>query len=423
MRTNPAARARLHICAMSAALCLAAGAAAAAPLTIDDAVDLAQRDAPTLAAVAARIDAARQAATSAGELPDPKLRAGVENYPVSGPMRFDPGSEPMSMLRIGVMQDMPNRDKRDARIAVAQARIDRAQAERGVAAALARREAALAWIRRYTVERQLTQVGALVDENRLFEAAVAAQVAGGKGSAADALMPRQEAAMIAERRDELAAQRAIAVAGLRRWIGTAATEPLAGSVPAWPVGVEALQARLHEHPELSAFDAMAGMLDAEMREAQAMKQPDWGVEVAYQKRAPTFGDMVSVMVNIELPLFAERRQDPQIAAKAAERRALDAEREAAQREHRQMLTADLAELQRLQRAVKRYDDELLPLGQQRVELLLAGYRGGRSTLAELIAARRERAELQLKALATEGERDAMAARLHFTYDDSRGVPR
>lgn len=274
----------------------------------------------------------------------------------------------------------------------------------------------MAWIRRRTVERQLEHMQVLEQENRLFQVAVTAQLQGGKGMGAEALMPREEAAMLAERREALDAQRAQAIAQLRRWVGAVASDPLEGEAPNWPAGAEHWQARLHGHPEFRAVDAMARMLDAEVREAESMKKPDWGVELAYQRRGPGYGDMVSVMVSVDLPLFPKNRQSAQVAAKAAERRAVEAEREALRREHQQMLESDAAELLRLTRAVERARGELQTLAEQRVELVLAGYRAGRNSLVELVAARRERAELQLKALAMEGERDAMAARLHFSDD-------
>lgn len=396
--------------------------AAAAPLSLADALDRAQRDAPSLAVVSGRIDAARHAAIGARELPDPKLSVGVENVPVSGMDRFSLTRDFMTMQRIGVMQDIPNRDKRDARAAIGQARIARAEAERRIAAALVRRETAVAWIRRAAVEAQLARLDDLDAENRLLDASVRAQLAAGRGMPTDVVMPRQEAATLAERRDELVALRAAAIAALRRWVGEGALEPLEGGIPDWPVDRANLETRLHRHPELGAFDAMAGMLDAELREAEAMKKVDWGVQLAYQRRGPAYDDMVSLMVSIDLPIFPARRQDPQIAAKAAERGALEAEREAAIREHRQQLDADLAELDRLDRSLERYRSRFLALAQERVDLAIAGYRSGRGSLADVVAARRERADLALKAVALKGERDALAARLHFSYDDpSEGV--
>jgi cobalt-zinc-cadmium efflux system outer membrane protein len=407
------------------ALALALAPAWGLALTFDQAQALAESQAPTLAAVRARIDAARHEVAPAGELPDPRLAFGVENLPISGADRFRVTREPMTMQRLQLTQDVPNRDKREARVALARARVDRAQADGAVAALLLRRETALAWIRRHTVEHQLARLEALFEENRLFDAAVRARFAGPpsmsggeRSMAADVLMPRQEAAMLAERRDELQVQRAQAVAALARWVGPHAAEPLAGDAPSWPLERATLLPRLHGHPELRAVDSMAGELEAQLREAQAMKQPDWGVEVAYQRRGGEFGDMVSVMLMVELPVFADRRQDPRIAARVAERAGIEAEREAIAREHAAMLDADLAELDRLDRAVTRQRDVVRPLADERLDLAMAAYRGGQGSLVDVIAARRDRIEAELKAIALEGGRRTVAARLHYAYAEN-----
>ena len=45
--------------------------------------------------------------------------------------------------------------------------------------------------------------------------------------------------------------------------------------------------------------------------------------------------------------------------------------------------------------VARYERSILPLARERVELALAGYRGGRGTLAGVLEARRAAAEAQM----------------------------
>ena len=148
-----------------------------------------------------------------------------------------------------------------------------------------------------------------------------------------------------------------------------------------------------------------------------MKKPDWGVELAYQRRGQQYGNMVSLQFSIDLPVFAQKRQDPLIAAKLVELQGVEAERESVRREHAQMLAGDWAELDRLDRALARVRDTSLPLAQERIDLTLASYRAGKSALADVIAARRERVEMLLKAVMLQGERDAAGARLHFAFDE------
>lgn len=393
-----------------------AATAQAAPLSFEQALTLALHENPALAASAAKTDAARQAAIPAGALPDPKLALGIDNLPIDGTDRFSTTRDFMTMRRISVMQEVPNRDKRHAREAVAQGRTAVAEAEARIVRLTVQRETAVAWISRYTLEQQLMRIDALFAENRLLDAAVRARFASGLGRADETVAPRQEAALLEERRDELIARREQAVALLKRWIGAAADAPLAGVPPDWPIARDTLTHNLAHHPALTAFDPLGRVLDAEADEAQAAKKSDWSVALSYQQRGPQFGNMAGVEFSFDLPLFPGTRQEPRIAAKRAERAALDAERESMLREHAAQLAGDLADYERLSRAVSRQRTVLLPLADEKAALTLAAWRGGKGSLSDLIIARRERIDTELKATALEGERGQMAARLHFAYD-------
>jgi outer membrane protein TolC len=402
-------------------LAVYAGSLSAQGLSLADAITLASRESPTLVASTEQIEAARQAAVPAGALPDPKLLVGIDNLPVDGPDQYSFSRDFMTMQRIGVMQEFPSRAKREARVAGAQSRIAVAEAQSRLTRLDAIRQTVIAWIARSTAEQQLSQIDSLAAENRLFEAAVRARLASGQGMATEAVAARLEAALIEERRDELRAQRERAIAALRQWIGNPSAElPLTGDAPDWPVDREVLQHRLQHHPDFVLFDARSGVLDAEVAEARAAKRPDWSLEMAYQRRGPQFSDMVSLQVSIDLPVFGGSRQDPQIAARRAERRALDADREAEVRAHAQMLESDLAEFHRLHSAVDRQRNVFLPLAEEKVTLAMADWRGGRIGIMDVINARRERLDAGLKLIALEGARQQVAANLHYTYDERAG---
>lgn len=396
-----------------------AAPAVAAPLSFEEALQLAERNAPSLAVDNARIEAARQAAIPAGELPDPKLVLGIDNLPITGQDRFSLTRDFMTMRRIGVMQEVPNSDKRRARVDVAQSSIARVVAERRIERLKVRRETALAWITRYTVERKLALFDALYRENRLLAEAVRTRIATGRGLAMDTILPRQEAAALADRHDQLERERSDAEAALQRWIGPAGSEPLAGEAPVWPISSETLTHHLYQHPELTVYNSMTRQAEAEVREAESTKKPDWAVELAYQQRGPDFSNMASIQFTFDLPVFAARRQDPKIAAKRADLIRIDAERETTLREQAQVLATDLAAYQQLDRAVQRQHASLLPLAQEKVELALAAYRSGQTDLATVIAARSEWIDARLKAIDLEGQRALVAARLHYAYGENK----
>ena len=390
----------------------------AAALTLDEALQLAENNAPSLTAQDAKIQAASSAAIPAGELPDPKLLLGVQNYPIGGPDRWSIDQDFMTMRMVGVSQEMPNSAKRKARVEVADAAIDRAAAERRVERLKVRQATALAWINSYSVERKDALFQDFYKENRLLADTVRAQIAGGRAQPADAVTPKQEAAQLEEQQDDLIRQRAQARAALKRWIGPAANDKPVGSLPEWPVEASDYSHKLQHHPELAAFAPMTREAQAKVREAEAEKQSDWSWEVDYQNRGRQFGDMVSVQFSWDLPLFPDSRQNPKIAAKHAELNQLEAEREALSRKHTQQLEDELADYERLNRAVRRTLDSLLPLAKEKVELSMASYRAGKGDLNSVVAARRELIEARLKQIDVEEQRALTSARLYFAYGES-----
>ncbi|WP_042955657.1 TolC family protein [Pseudomonas sp. G5(2012)] len=390
----------------------------AAALTLDEALQLAENNAPSLTAQDAKIQAVSNAAIPAGELPDPKLLLGVQNYPIGGPDRWSIDQDFMTMQMVGVSQEMPNSAKRKARIEVADAAIDRAAAERRVERLKVRQATALAWINSYSVERKDALFQGFYKENRLLVDTVRAQIAGGRAQPADAVTPKQEAAQLDEQQDDLIRQRAQARAALKRWIGPAANDKPVGSLPDWPVEASDYSHKLQHHPELAAFAPMTREAQAKVREAEAEKQPDWSWELDYQRRGREFGDMVSVQFSWDLPLFPGSRQNPKIAAKHAELNQLEAEREALAREHTQQLENELADYERLNRAVRRTQETLLPLAMEKVELSMASYRAGKGDLSSVVAARRELIEARLKQVDVEEQRALTSARLYFAYGES-----
>jgi len=390
----------------------------AGALTLDEALRLAEINAPSLTAQDAKIQAAASAAIPAGELPDPKLLLGVQNYPIGGPDRWSIDQDFMTMQMVGVRQEMPNGDKRKARIEVADAAVDRAAAERRVERLNVRQSTALAWISSYSVERKDALFQDFYKENRLLTETVRAQIAGGRAQPADAVTPKQEAVQLAEQQDDLIRQRTQARAALKRWIGPAANDKPAGSLPQWPVDTSSYAHKLQHHPELAALAPMTREAQAKVREAVSEKRPDWSWEVDYQHRGREFGDMVSVQFSWDLPLFPDARQNPRVAAKQAELSQLEAEREALSREHTQQLESELADYERLNRAVQRNQQNLLPLAREKVELSMASYRAGKGDLNAVVAARRELIEARLKQIDVEEQRALTRARLYFAYEES-----
>ncbi|HDZ56735.1 MAG TPA: hypothetical protein ENI17_08460 [Pseudomonas xinjiangensis] len=388
-------------------------------LTLEQALILAEREAPSLAAQAANRQAALSAAIPAGELPDPKLRLGLQNVPIEGESRWRLGNEPMTMQMVGVMQDVPNRDKRRARVDAAEAAVALAGVQHTIELLQVRQQAAEAWIATLAVERKLALFQQLYEENELFSRVVTARLAGGRGQITDSVLPKQEAALLADEEDLLLRNETVARAELRRWVGVAASQSLTGDWPQWQDDFAHYQHNLSRHPQLLAFEPMERKAQAEIAQAVAEKTPDWGWGVDYQRRGRGFGDMVSLSVSFDLPVFAGSRQDPNIAAERARLAQIEAEREAVLREHNQVLLAGLAEFQRLERGLARLEQTLMPLAEEKVQLAMADYRAGSGELTSVIDARRQLVETRLRRIDLARDRSLINARLHFAFGDTQ----
>jgi outer membrane protein TolC len=390
------------------------GLAHAGGLSFDQALQLATSRAPQLMAQQATLDGTKEASIAADALPDPKLFGGVDNLPVDTADRFSLNRDFMTMQKIGVMQDLPNGDKRRALADEAVARVAEAKTQLGLTVIAVRTQAAQAWLNRYYLGQQLAILDKLDQENQLLDAAVRAQVAAGKGMTADVLLPKQEAVDLANRHDNLRRDIAKADAMLRRWVGDSDTDGTAGDPPAFAIDAATLRQHIGHHPDLERFQPMQDMATAELHEAEAARKSDWSVELAYAHR-PDFSNMVSLQVSATLPLFTGTRQDPQIRAKRKEVDRIEADREDMLREHRADLESDLADYTALSQQLDRAQNTAIPIAEQKIALQMAAYRSGRGDLAAVLAARREAWNTRLDAIALASQRDQLAAKLHFLF--------
>ncbi len=392
---------------------LLSSAAQAAPLTYSAALQRAD-DAPALQAKAADVTAARAAAVAAGRLPDPKLRFGLDNFPVSGPPAWRFGPEAMTMATVGVMQDVPNGAKRRAERERASADISAAKSGEAVEARNVRLAAGLAWVDLYYAQRKLAALEGISAALKPLHDAAPAQLAAGSGRPATALEADELTAALGDRRAELLAAAGKARAELTRWTGEAEPEAI-GAPPPQDVDAPSLRAALDRHPALLAYQAMGRQAAAELAAARADKQPDWSWELAYHRRDPMWGDMVSLGGTVSLPIFPGKRQDPTIAAKAASVGRVSAEREAMRRQLRAQLDADLADHAMHHDRMMRAQGTLVPLARRKADLETASYGAASASLSDVLQAFLGLAQARVDALDREAEVVRDAVRINLTY--------
>jgi outer membrane protein TolC len=415
----------------SAATCLAAAllafgpaALAADQLTLAEAQRLALQRSRQVVAQDAAVTAAREMAVAAGQLPDPILKAGVDNVPASGADRGSLSADFMTMRRIGFSQEITRGEKRALRAARYEQEAQKDLADKEKAVAAIERDTALAWLERHYAEAAAALIAAQREqaqhELQAFEAAYRAS----RGSQSELLTAKSVVAQYDDRASDAA--RRVRSSGLMlvRWVGDAGQRPLAESPAADTIRIDlgALDTQLAHHPEVQALLRQEDIATTEAKLAEANRKSDWTVEVAYQQRGAAYSNMVSVGVSIPLQWDRKNRQDRELAAKLALADQARAEREEALRMHIAETRAMAAEWETNRERLERYVRELIPLAQKRAGATLAAYRGNKATLADVLSARRNELDVRLSALQLQADTAKLWAQLNFLFPTSHQMP-
>jgi outer membrane protein TolC len=389
--------------------------AADAPLTLAAAQRLAIQRSKQLAAQDFAVTSSREMAIAAGQLPDPVLKAGIDNLPVNGADRFSTTNDFMTMRRIGVMQEITRSDKRQLRTDLYNHQAEKTLAEKNSIAATIERDTAIAWIDRYYAEAMAAAISEQSAQAKLEIEAAESAYRSGRGSQADVFSARSALAAIEDRASEMQRRIRNAKTMLARWIGDAADVPLSDKPDMNTIHLDAAQldTQLIHHPQIAVLNKQEEIAETEAKLAQANKKSDWSVEVAYQQRGPAYANMISVGVSLPFQLGQRNLQNRELASKLAMVEQVKAEREDKLREHVAETRSMINEWENNRERHARYERELLPLANQRTESVLTAYRGGKASLADVLAARRNEIDIRIQALQLDADTARLWAQLNF----------
>ena len=382
--------------------------AVAVPLTLDRALELAVQRSEAARSARAGVVSASEAARAAGQLPDPTLRAGVDNLPVTGGDRFSTTRDSMTMKRIGIGQEWVSSEKRAARRAVADAVVSRESVSVQIAAAEVRVQTALAYLDAYFAGETLQLT--TLSEHHMHEEleAAKARLSSSSGSSQEVLAMTSARGVAEDESDDIRQQQSAARVALQRWVGVQTDEPL---VPTEPVAASE-HAFVVNHPAVVASRRDIEVARQEASVAASDRKPNWSWEVSYSQRTG-YSDMVSFGVSIPLPIAAAQRQDRETASKLA----LVDKAEATLAEATRAATAEYAALasdaQRLSDRVQRYQASVVVPAQQRTVAALAGYRSNQVSLTTLFEARHGEVQAQRKLLSLRRDLAKALAQLAF----------
>ncbi|RCX06465.1 MULTISPECIES: TolC family protein [Kosakonia] len=384
---------------------LMCSAAQAESLTLTQTLAAAERYSAELSANRNEAQALDAMADSARQLPDPKLKFGIENVPVQGNNDRRLTREGMTMQRIGIMQQYVSAEKRDRKADTLLAEAQSVSAKSAVVRANLQRDTAQAWLDLALSQQALQTARKLLAETERQQGAQRASVGAGNAAPDSVLAFRvglsamRDKLTLAERDVHLAQTRLAQLTGED-------VSAVSGELPRYqrlPADEKTLEQGIAQHPDIIAAASMANSAKARSAESAIAAIPDVEVEVWYGRRAEGYEDMAGVMFTVDLPLFQSHRQDKDHAADVSRTMQANDQLALAERDHAAQLHSLIAEYNAAQTLWMRQRDEVLPLVRQRATLLAAQYRSGQSDLSGLLEARRNVLDSELAANQAEKE--------------------
>ena len=372
-------------------------------LTLDQALEMAERLQPELAEARAMVEAAEGRAKQAGLFPNPEAIVGANQLP----LRSSAANEKEFVAGIGQTLPLGGRlgkarqaELFDREVRARGLEVKRRDIRKRVHSAFA---TALYQEKAWQAQKEirLNAEKAVTTATARFQA--------GDAVREDVARAEMEAARVKvelQRAESLRQQSLVALASA---IGdaTLAVKSLTGSLDATfeiPT-LENLAGNLAAQPEIAMADADVRASTARVDLAKAERIPDVKVELLYHRLEASRENTLDVGFSIPLPLFNRnqgrlREARAEVAAAEARSRMTQNELVARLRESYLQLTAALANSRTLK-------TEILPKADTVLKTAEARYAAGDASLVEILPVRRDRAVVQLTYL--ESLRDVMQA--------------
>lgn len=366
-------------------------------LSLDDVARLALEQQPNLDAYTKASAAAIEAAVAEGELPDPQLKFGVQNLPVTGADAYRLDREDMTMATVGVMQEIVRKPIRTAAANRMRAESAQWQAQRGAEARRVVRDAKLAWVDAFDAAKRASLLARMAAELEAEREVGKQRIPSGAVATRELFELDAILAMTHDKRLVAENTARKAQAQLSRWLGTAAFRPLPAELPEgrFP-DTQAPTGDLATHPQIEALRKSEDVTRFEAERARAERRPNWSWEVMYGQRQDGRTDLATLQFSLPLLWNRADRQDRRLAEKLAlaERArslTLDAEREL-----KAELAAAIAERDTAQARNREHLERLIPAARARLETARAGYAAGTLPLAAVWEARRRVLEVEME---------------------------
>lgn len=390
-------------------------------LTLTETIQLATQNQPLLQSLDDAAASSRQAAIAEGQLPDPKVKLGVINLPVTTSDTLRYNRDDMTMVNVGISQDVIPLKKRELATSRMLAEADQFQTEQIASAKAIERDVAIAWLDVYEAQRKSELFQRMIDDMTAERKVLAAKVSSGSTKTNDVLRMDTDISMTNEKRIFAQRDERKARAALARWIGQSASRSISTELPVMTNSLSHgnNQSVLEQHPLLRNAYQTEKVAQFDVDSAQANLERNWSWEVGYGKRFNDRSDMLSVQVSVDLQLDRANRQDRRTAEKLllvekARKLTEDRRRELSSELESVMADAEAAEARENEHITK-----LIPNAQAKLSITQAAYISGKQSIGEVWQARRDVIDIELDHWTILTDKLRAAVKIGYLTNDSR----
>ena len=421
MFTNRTRRLKFHqfVSLLFASALISYGLSAnAETLSLAEAEQLALQGDPMLGNINASAQALDEAAIADGQLPDPKAKFSLFNFPTD---TFDRDQEPITQLRFGVQQAIPRGNTLELKSKRTRVQAGGKRAKVANETRKLKRDVRANWYETFYWVRAERIVAA---NKRLFKEMVditESQYAAGRRNQQDVLRAELELGLLDDRLINIQQKQETSRAKLARWIGGEAQRELTDEFPflAEPPTLASIEAGLPQHPALRMQQAHIDMKRQNVSIAREAYKPAWTVGVDYGVRdgnnpnGTERSDLLAATVTFDLPIFTNKRQDRRLAAAQRREGAAKLRYDDKLRGIRSMLERDFVSWQRLSQRLKHYQKTLVGQATANSEASLLAYQNDATDFPTLMRAKITELNTHLKALRIHVDAAKAQARLLY----------
>lgn len=396
-------------------------ASAEEPLTLAETIKLATENQPLLQSLDDAANSSRQAAIAEGQLPDPKIKIGIVNLPITGSDALRFSRDDQTAVNVGISQDIIPLKKREIASKKIEAEADQFHTEQVSTARSIERDVALAWLDVFEAQRKFELYQHIMDEMTAERKVLVSSISSSTSQTSDVLKLDSRLSMTNDKR--FMAQRDLrkARADLARWIGSASLRPISSELPVMKnrLNHDAALAEIEKHPLLQNAYQTEKVAQLDVDKAQADTQRNWGWEAGYGKRFADRSDMLSFQVSMDLQLDRANRQDRRTAEKLV---LVEKSHKLTEDKKRELLTElenALADAEVAEARENEHLTRLIPNAEALLKIAQAAYTSGKQSLGEVWEARRGLIEIEIDHWAILTDRQRAAVKIGYLVNDNR----